>query len=91
MKSNNVPIRKCIGCGLRRPKGELIRIVKRKENDKINIFVSSTHAEGRGAYLCRSEDCLKKARKGRRLERAFSGKVDSSVYDDLEKRVSESE
>lgn len=77
---------------MRRPKDELIRIVKTpKDKQPINIFVCNGHAEGRGAYLCKSVDCLKRARKARRLERAFSGKVDPGVYDNLEKLVNESE
>lgn len=91
MRSNNIPLRKCVGCGARKPKSDLIRIVKKEENGKINIFVSSGHAEGRGAYICRSVDCLIKAKKARRLERAFSGRVDLSVYDDVEKLVNGSE
>ena len=92
MKSDKVPLRKCIGCGTRRSKSDLIRIVKSPTNrEHINIFICRGHAEGRGAYLCKNKNCLNKAKKSRRLERAFSSKIDEQIYNDLEKLVSESE
>ena len=38
-------------------------------------------AAGRGAYICRSTDCLEKARKARRFEKSFSCKIEESVYE----------
>lgn len=46
---------------------------------------------GRGAYLCKSLDCLKKARKNRGLERSFQMSIPDEVYDSLEKEFGESE
>lgn len=92
MGNNNIPIRKCIGCGRRTTKSELIKIVKTHEtNGNIKIFVCLGHSEGRGAYLCKNYECFKKAKKSRRLERAFSTKIDMSVYDQLEGMVNTSE
>ena len=44
---------------------------------------------GRGAYLCQNPDCLKKARKARRLERAFDCKIPDEVYERLEREMGE--
>ena len=39
---------------------------------------------GRGAYVCHDVECLKKARKSRALERAFSTAIPPEVYDAME-------
>ena len=67
-------------CRQRREKDELIRVVR--VNDEI-IIDQSGKAQGRGAYLCKNKECINQAQKRKALERAFSGKVDVSVYDKL--------
>ena len=42
---------------------------------------------GRGAYVCKSVECLKAARKARRFERAFSCKIPDEVYDRMEEEI----
>lgn len=75
----------CIGCGEMKPKRELVRIVKNKAEE---IFVDLTgKAGGRGAYICRDAECLKKARKSRRLEKSYSSKIPDEVYDRLEAQL----
>lgn len=64
------PLRQCVGCGEMKPKTELIRIVKMPDG-KI-MLDRSGKANGRGAYICHSDECYKKAVKAKRLERAFS-------------------
>lgn len=86
--SSNIPLRKCIGCGKRLPKSELIRIVRTpKDIIPKSVLVCEGHIEGRGAYLCKNSECLNKARKQKRLERAFSCKIDSKIYDDIERKA----
>ena len=46
---------------------------------------------GRGAYVCRSADCLRLARKARRLERAFSCQIPDEVYERMEEELSRNE
>ena len=59
MSNRKIPTRKCIGCGEQKPKRDLVRIVRSKEGD---ISMDMTGKKnGRGAYICRSEDCLKKS------------------------------
>lgn len=79
MKPKKLPMRMCLGCGEMKFKKELIRAVKSPEG---NISLDFTGKKsGRGAYICKSADCLEKARKGRRFEKSFSCKVDDSVYE----------
>ena len=61
IKPKKVPMRMCLGCREMRPKAELRRIVKSPEGE-IGIDLKGK-APGRGAYICLSEQCLKKARK----------------------------
>ncbi len=76
------PQRMCMVCRERAEKEQLIRIVKNKNGE---IKVDSTHKlPGRGAYLCRKAECIHQAQKRRALERAFSCKVEASVYEMLE-------
>ena len=79
MKPKKIPMRMCLGCNEMKPKKELIRVVKSPEGEISLDFTGKK--SGRGAYICRSVDCFNKARKGRRLEKAFSCKIDAGVYD----------
>lgn len=79
MKQKKIPMRMCLGCGEMKPKKELIRAVKSPEGEISLDFTGKK--SGRGAYICRSSECLEKARKGRRFEKSFSCKIDESVYE----------
>ena len=80
-KIKKVPQRKCIACQDRESKKELIRIVKTKDGE---IFLDLTgKANGRGAYICKSSECLKKAIKTKALNKAFKIEVSNEVYEKL--------
>ena len=79
MKPKKISMRMCLGCNEMKPKMELIRVVKSPEGEISLDFKGK--APGRGAYICRSTDCLSKARKARRLEKSFSCKIEESVYE----------
>ena len=79
MKPKKIPMRMCLGCNEMKPKKELIRVVKSPEGE-ISLDCNGK-AAGRGAYICRSAECLEKARKARRFEKSFSCKIDDSVYE----------
>ncbi|HEX2944580.1 MAG TPA: YlxR family protein [Clostridia bacterium] len=81
MKLKKVPLRMCLGCQEMKPKKELIRIVRDKEGNTSVDFTGKK--AGRGAYICRSADCFDKAKKGKRLEKAFEARIDDAVYDTL--------
>ena len=87
MKEKKTPMRQCVGCREMFPKTTLIRAVKPKEGDVELDFVGKK--SGRGAYICKNGECLKKARKSRALERAFACSISEEVYDVLEKSLSE--
>ena len=64
MRQKKIPMRMCAGCGEHKPKKELVRVVKSPEGE---ISLDTTGRKpGRGAYVCRSADCLRLARKARR-------------------------
>ena len=82
MKQRKIPMRSCVGCLESKPKKELIRIVRSPEGE---ISLDPVGKKpGRGAYICRNVECLKKARKGRKLEKSFSCEVAAEVYQALE-------
>ncbi len=87
IRKKKVPLRMCAGCGQRKPKKELVRVVRSPEGE-ISLDLTG-RKPGRGAYLCRDAACLKAARKARRLERAFSCKIPDEVYDRLEEELLE--
>jgi len=83
-KVKKVPQRMCVGCGQLKAKKELIRIVRTPEG-VIELDTSpSGKRPGRGAYLCRNPECLAKAVKGKRLERALEQPVSDEVWARLE-------
>lgn len=63
------------------PKKELIRVVRQPDASVILDFRGKV--SGRGAYVCRSTDCLKKAEKARRLSRALECEIPQDVMDRL--------
>ena len=80
-----IPLRKCTGCGEMKPKKELIRVLKTVESE---IVLDKTGKKnGRGAYLCNSIECLKKAGKSRGLERSLQIKIPDEIYETLEKEL----
>ena len=81
MKVKKIPQRKCVGCEEMKAKKELIRIVRIPEG-AIELDLTGKKA-GRGAYVCPDKDCITKAYKGHRLERALEKQVGDEVYKKL--------
>ncbi len=82
-----VPLRKCIGCNEQKTKKELVRFVRSPEGDVSLDLVGKK--SGRGAYICPSAECLKKARKSKRLDKIFEMSVPETVYDEAERLLKE--
>lgn len=78
MKMKKIPMRMCVGCGEMKPKKELIRVVRSPEGE-ISLDLTGKKA-GRGAYVCPDKECISKAYKGHRLEKALEKQVNESVY-----------
>ena len=83
------PMRMCLGCNEMKPKKELIRAVKSPEGE-ISMDLTGKKS-GRGAYICRSTECFRLARKARRFEKSFSCQISDEVYDAMEKELTENE
>ncbi|WP_066873391.1 RNase P modulator RnpM [Clostridium mediterraneense] len=85
MVNKKIPMRMCNGCLEMKPKKELIRVVKDKEN---NISVDLTgKMAGRGAYICKDINCLEAAFKARRLNRNLSSNISEEIQDRLRKEI----
>lgn len=84
-----IPMRQCVGCGEMKNKKEMMRVLKSAEGP---ILLDMTGKKnGRGAYLCKSAECLQKARKNKGLERSFKMSIPQEVYEELEKEFVENE
>ena len=96
MQTKKIPMRMCTGCGELKPKKELVRVVKAPDQTneagavvtpgEISLDLTGKKS-GRGAYVCRSADCLKNARKTRRLERTLGCAIPNEVYDRMEAEI----
>ena len=81
-----IPMRKCIGCNEMKEKKAMMRVVKCEEG----ILIDTTGKKnGRGAYLCKSEECLKQAIKTKGLERSLKVQIPAEVYEALKKEFGE--
>lgn len=100
MHRKKIPMRKCTGCGEMKPKKELVRVVKAPDikneqgeavsQGEVSLDLTGKKP-GRGAYVCKSAECMRLARKARRFERAFSCKIPDEVFDAMEKELSRNE
>lgn len=86
MKQKKIPMRRCCGCNGQKPKKELIRVVRSAEGE-ISLDLTGK-ASGRGAYICNNLECLKKARKSRRIDRTFEITIPDEIYDKMEEEIS---
>ena len=80
-----IPQRQCMGCRERKAKKEMIRVVRCTDGAVQLDF--SGKVNGRGAYICPSLECLKKARKSQSLDRSLEVTIPEEVYDRLEKEM----
>ena len=83
------PLRKCLGCDEMMGKRGLLRIVRNKEGEVSLDFTGKKN--GRGAYICKSSDCFKKAVKKKSIERSLKCKIDEELYNRLEIEIKEAE
>ena len=80
-----MPVRMCVGCQEMKNKKEMIRVIKTPEG---TFMLDATGKKnGRGAYVCPSEECLQLARKNKGLERSFKQAIPAEVYGSLEKEM----
>ncbi len=95
-KTRKVPQRRCVGCGGTFDKKELLRIVRAPADaeaetetpgaERISIDFTGKKS-GRGAYICKKEECLAKARKAGRLKSSLECEITDAVYEELAKEI----
>ena len=83
-----IPQRQCMGCRERKPKREMIRVVRGTDGTVSLDFGGK--APGRGAYICPNGDCLKKALRSKALDRSLETVIPEEVYDRLAKEMESS-
>lgn len=86
-QKRKIPQRMCLGCRENRDKKELIRVVRTPEG-AIELDVTGKKP-GRGAYICPSADCLKKAVKGKGLEKSLRRSLPEGIMDLLKEQLKE--
>ena len=84
-QTRKIPTRRCLGCGEHFPKNTLIRVLRTPEGEII-LDVTGKKS-GRGAYICKSADCLKKARRARRIETSLECSVPDEIYARMEEEL----
>lgn len=89
VKPKKVPQRKCVGCETLKDKKALIRIVRSPEGE-ISLDKTGKKA-GRGAYVCPDKECITKAVKGKRLDKALDKTISQDVYEMLLKELEHEE
>lgn len=78
-------MRRCVGCQEMKSKKEMIRVIRTQEGE---VSLDATGKKnGRGAYICPSAECLRKAVRNKGLERSFKQPIPAQVYEALEKEM----
>ncbi len=88
-KKKKLPERKCLGCGESKPKAELARVV-RAPDGSVSLDLTGKKS-GRGAYVCRDVECLKRCRRAKRIEHSLEVEIPDVVWDALEKELAGNE
>lgn len=84
-----IPLRQCLGCREMKPKPELVRVVRSPEG-AVSLDLRGK-APGRGAYVCRSADCLKKAQRSKALSRSLGVEIPPEVFEGLAARMEDAD
>ena len=86
MENKKVPMRTCIACRECKPKSELIRIVKFENNFNVDF---SGKMNGRGSYICNSDQCFEKLLKNKLLNKTYKQNISPEVYETLKEQYFE--
>ncbi|MBQ8380315.1 MAG: YlxR family protein [Clostridia bacterium] len=85
LQVKKTPTRRCTGCGEHFPKKDLVRVVREPSGNIVLDLVGKV--SGRGAYICKSKECLIKARRSSRIERSLECSIPSEIWDRIEKEL----
>ena len=77
--AKKIPLRQCVGCLEMRSKKEMMRVLKTEDGSIVLDMTGKKN--GRGAYLCRQAECLKRARKSKGLERSLKIGIPDEIYE----------
>lgn len=83
--AKKIPLRKCVACQEMFPKKELLRIVRTPEEEIVIDTTGKTN--GRGAYICKKQECFLKAEKTKALARSLDCNLSQEVYDNLKEAL----
>ena len=81
-------MRRCVNCRESKRKSELLRIVRTPEGNFAIDFTGK--ANGRGAYICKNENCAAETKKRRKLDKSFKIALPNEIYDEILAAVTES-
>lgn len=81
--AKKIPLRQCVGCREMKSKKEMLRVLKCEDGSFCLDITGKKN--GRGAYVCKSAECLSAARKNKGLEKSFKIKIPNEIYETLEK------
>ncbi|MCW2277897.1 RNase P modulator RnpM [Heliophilum fasciatum] len=85
VRPKKIPQRMCVGCGVMKEKKAMTRVVRTPEGE---VLIDPTGKKsGRGAYLCLDQECLLKATKAKRLEKALRQPISADIYDTLKTQL----
>lgn len=80
-RPRKIPLRLCIGCREKKPKKELVRVVRTPAGEVVLDLTGKK--SGRGAYICPQSSCFNKALKGKRLEKNLQHQVSEEVVAEI--------
>ena len=83
--AKKLPLRQCVGCGEMKSKKEMIRVLRMEDSSICLDFTGKKN--GRGAYLCRNAECLKKAMKKKALARSLQTEIPEDLAERLEGEI----
>ena len=84
-KVKKTPERKCLGCMQTFPKNELIRVVRTPQG-MVELDLTGKKS-GRGAYICKDKNCLKKAIKAKRIQNSLKVEIENELYEALMQEI----
>ena len=92
-KQKKIPERQCLGCNGHFPKKTLLRVVRSPQGEAgFTVSLDFTGKKsGRGAYICKSLSCFKKARQKKRIETSLECEIPNEVYAIMEKELAADE
>lgn len=85
MNKRKIPLRKCLGCGERKDKKDLIRIVKTP--DKKIVIDLKGNQNGRGAYICNNRDCFDKMVESNKISKSLKADISKEKLEELKNEI----